>query len=353
MTLYDRVADLPLSIDDDDLSLRERETSSDFTRVTTVVALSGDGETGYGEDVTYDADEHHALADWDGRFPLAGTYEFDGFSETIGDLDLFPASDPEREGFRHYRRWAFESAALDLALKQEGRTLAEAFDRSYEPVRFVASTRLGDPPTVDRIDRLLDSNPDLEFKLDPTSDWDPDLIERLADTGRVRILDLKGQYEGTEVDQPPDAALYEQVIEAFPDALIEDPKLTDETRPLFEGHEERVTWDYPITGVASVEALPWEPAWLNIKPSRFGSVRSLLDTLDYCRERGIDMFGGGQFELDGGREQLHALASLFYPDSPNDVAPSGYNDPEPAAGLPTSPLEPPADGRGLRWSDGD
>lgn len=37
------------------------------------------------------------------------------------------------------------------------------------------------------------------------------------------------------------------MIEGFPDALIEDPALTDETRPLFDGHEERVTWDYPLT----------------------------------------------------------------------------------------------------------
>ena len=62
------------------------------------------------------------------------------------------------------------------------------------------------------------------------------------------------------------------------------------------------------------------------------------------------MFGGGQFELDVGREHLHAIASLFYPDAPNDIAPAGYNDPEPQDDLPTSPLGAPDNPRGLEWN---
>jgi hypothetical protein len=90
-----------------------------------------------------------------------------------------------------------------------------------------------------------------------------------------------------------------------------------------------------------VQALPWEPRWLNIKPSRFGTVESLFGTIDFARKRDIELYGGGQFELGVGREQVQALAALFYPDGPNDVAPGGYNDPELSAGLPTSPLDPP------------
>jgi hypothetical protein len=39
-----------------------------------------------------------------------------------------------------------------------------------------------------------------------------------------------------------------------------------------------------------------------------------------------------------GRDQIQHLASLFHPDAPNDVAPGAYNDPQPRAGLPVSPL---------------
>ena len=347
--LYDHVADLELRVDEYDLEQHERDTSSGFTRTTTVVSLHGDGETGQGEDVTYDNEAHYTLDDSSEEFPVTGEYTLDEFSEQISDVDLFVGNEPNQSIFRNYRQWAFGSAALDLALKQAGATLADRLDREYDPVRFVVSTRLQDPPTGDRIRDWLDRNPDLEFKLDPTSDWTAEVVDRLADTDAVRALDLKGQYHGTTVDQPADPDLYERVVEGFPDALIEDPELNDDTRPLFEGQEERVTWDYPIRSVETVEDLPWEPKWLNIKPSRFGSVKSLFDTIDYCRENDIGMFGGGQFELDLGREHIHAIASLFYPDAPNDVAPKEYNDPKPSSGLPSSPLSPPTSSQGIEW----
>ena len=352
MTLYDRVADLPLTVEDYDLSRLEGETSSDFTRVSTVFALQGPDTTGRGEDVTYDTDDHEALLEADpdfDRFPLAGEYTLDSFSSMLDDLDLFPTKEPEREVSRHYRRWALESAALDLALRQADETLASVLGRTYDPVSFVVSTRLGEPPTTDRIERALEVHGDLAFKLDPTPEWTPALAERVADLAPVRILDLKGLYEGTDVDSEPDPDLYDLVLETFPDAVIEDPALTDETRPLFDGHEGRVSWDYPITGVESVEDLPFEPEWLNIKPSRFGTVESLLDTVEYALEREIRLYGGGQFELGVGRRQLHALASAFYPDAPNDLAPRGYNTPEIQPDAPASPLSPPVESAGLDW----
>ena len=348
--LYDAVADLELSVDDYDLELLEGETSSDFTRTTTVVSLHGEGETGRGEDVTYENEEHYTLEDSTTRFPVTGEFTLDGLSDTLAETDLFDGDEPGQPIFRNYRRWAFESAALDLALKQADTNLAERLDRRYEPVRFVVSTRLEDPPKGDRVIDWLERNPDLEFKLDPTSDWTAETVERLAETEAVRVLDLKGQYHGTEVDQSADPELYERVVEGFPEAVIEDPDLNDETRPLFDGHENRVSWDYPIRSVETIEDLAWQPDWLNIKPSRFGSVKSLFETIDYCIENDISMYGGGQFELSVGRRQIQTLASVFYPDSPNDVAPRGYNKPEPDDDLPTSPLTPPSsEVRGIAW----
>jgi len=346
--LYDRVAELPVEIEETELSLRERETSSDFTRATTTISLHGADETGRGEDVTYETDLHHDLADA-GLPDLTGSYSLAEFSETVEERALFPTA-PEREDFYHYRRWGVESAALDLALRQADTDLAGVLDRSYDPVRFVVSTRLGEPPTFDRVADLRAVHDDLEFKLDPTPDWDDGLIAEVADTGRVRILDLKGQYEGTEVDQPADPDLYRRLVDAFPEAVLEDPALTDETEAALAGHEERVSWDLPIRGIDSLDSLPFEPEWLNIKPSRFGSVESLLDTIEYCLERDIQLYGGGQFELGVGRQHIQALASLFYPDGPNDVAPAGYNDPDLGDDLPASPLAPPETPVGLRWA---
>jgi hypothetical protein len=77
---------------------------------------------------------------------------------------------------------------------------------------------------------------------------------------------------------------------------------------------------------------------VNIKPSRFGSVARLFEAYDYCAERGIGAYGGGQWELGVGRGHIQLLAALFHPDTPNDVAPGGYNATEPPDGLPVSPL---------------
>ncbi|RRJ31284.1 enolase-like domain-containing protein [Halocatena pleomorpha] len=344
MALYEQLADLPVTIEEYDASLTERATSSGFTRTTTTIELHGENAVGYGEDVIYDTERHHSFVD-QLTTPPTGAYTHRTFSEAVGALDLAP--DPTD---RAYRRWGFESAALDLALKQAGTNFAAALDQEYDPIRFVVSTRLGDPPTFERVETLLEQYPSTEFKLDPTSEWTPDLIDRLAGTGRVRILDLKGHYEGTEVDQPPDLELYEQVLERFSEAIIEDPALTDETEELLAPHTERISWDAPIHGVTDIEALPFEPSVLNVKPSRFGSLESVLETIEYCKSNGIKMYGGGQFELGVGREHVHAIASLFYPDGTNDVAPAAYNDPNVTGSLPVSPLTPPEQSSGLGWS---
>ncbi len=50
------------------------------------------------------------------------------------------------------------------------------------------------------------------------------------------------------------------------------------------------------------------------------------------------MYGGGMGELGVARGQIQLLASLFSPDGPNDIAPSGFNALDPALDLETSPL---------------
>ncbi|MFB6135490.1 MAG: hypothetical protein ABEJ04_01900 [Halobacteriaceae archaeon] len=341
MSLYDAVADLPLVVESTSRSRREADTSSGFARVTTTFALSGEGVTGRGEDVTYAADDHDALADAPAdAFDLVGEHTLDSLSAHLDDVDLFPGREPERETFRDYRRWAVESAALDLALRQAGTDLGSALGRDYDPVRFVVSTRLGDPPTADRVHEWLSIDADLGFKLDATSDWDDDLVAELAATDAVRIVDLKGAYEGTDVDQAPDPDLYERVVGGFPDAAIEDPALTDETRPVVAPAADRVSWDAPVHSLSDFRERPLGGRWLNVKPSRFGSVASLLETVEWCLDSDVTMYSGGQFELGVGRAQLHELASLFYPDAPNDAAPRAYNEPEPSADVPSSPLAP-------------
>jgi hypothetical protein len=334
-SLWSSLADLRVRIDEYSVERRELAVSESFTRVTTTVVLHGDGETGEGEDVTYTASDHEHFPDGE---MLAGTWSLHDYSVRLGGLELFDA-EPQMAASRDYRRWAFEGAALDLALRQSGRSLADAVGREFRPVRFVASTRAEIAPY-----RAL--NPALEFKLDVAEDWDRALMERLAAIDRVRVLDLKAYYRNTSVDLAPDPALYRLVAECFPDVVIEDAWLEDGCREALAGAEDRLSFDAPIHSWADVGKLPLEPGWLNIKPSRFGTLQGLLECIEECEARGIRMYGGGQFELGPGRRQIQRLASVFYADAANDVAPSEYNEGSARAGLPPSPLPSP-DGPGF------
>jgi hypothetical protein len=338
-SLWKRIAELPLAIESFELERLELVISPEFTRVTTVIHLHGGGEEGVGEDVTYGVPDQTAFQVEGPRLPLAGTRTLEEFSALLDTLTLFP-EEPGMPAFRDYRRWALESAALDLALRQAGLSLAEALDREPQPVRYVASMRLGEPATLEPVQQWLELYPELRFKLDPTSSWTDGLVAELAMLGKVEVVDMKGQYKGTPVDQPPDPALYARVADGFPEAWIEDPALTPETDPVLEPHRDRVTWDAPIHSVDDVLALAFPPRMLNVKPSRFGPLRRLFGFYDWCADNGVSNYGGGQFELGPGRGQIQYLASLFHADAPNDVAPAGFNASF-QPGLPISPLGPP------------
>jgi hypothetical protein len=71
-------------------------------------------------------------------------------------------------------------------------------------------------------------------------------------------------------------------------------------------------WDVPIRCRHDIAALPVRPRMISMKPSRFGTVKALLDTYDYCARAGIGTYGGGQFEVGPGRPQIQLLASIFH-----------------------------------------
>ena len=327
MSFWDSVAGLELRVDGYTLARRESQTPSGWTRVTTVVEIDGGEVAGVGEDVTYEGESHDGVP---AGLALAGTWTFADFSLCLDGFEELA------EGFR---RWAFESAALDLALRQNGLGLGEALGRPERPVRFVVSTRANP-------ESWLAVAPELEFKLDAETAWDRDLLRGLRALDRVRVVDLKAYYTGTTVDLAPDPELYRAIAEELPDVVIEDAWLEDGCLEALAGAEDRLSFDAPVHSLADLNGLAVAPQWLNIKPSRFGTVRELFATIEAAEERGIQMYGGGQFELGPGRLHIQRLASVFYPDGPNDVAPSAYNEGEPRDGLQQSPLPAPS-GPGL------
>jgi L-alanine-DL-glutamate epimerase-like enolase superfamily enzyme len=354
MSTYDALADLTLTVDACELEGLEADVSSGFQRLTTVVHLQGAGHEGVGEDVVYSADDQRAFQAVGARggLPdLAGEWTLDALCDHVDALDLFFDAEPEHgDVSRLYRRWTFHGAALDLALRQAGRPLHEALGRAPAPLTFVVSLRLGEPASLEPLRSRLDAYPGLRFKLDATSAWTEEIIEALTETGAVDSVDFKAHYAHTPVDVTPDGALYRRVVAAFPDAWLEDPDLqTPEPAAALAGVHDRITWDAPIHSIADIQALAFTPRMVNVKPSRVGGLRSLCATYDYCAAHGIGAYGGGQFELGPGRGQAQYLASLFHPDTPNDLAPVGYNEASPPTGLPDSPLTPAPSRTGFRW----
>lgn len=338
MSLYARLASLPLQIEEVGCAALEQTTRQGWARRTTVIRLHGpDGTEGVGEDVTYIEDEQRGLMATARALPLTGHHTLDGFSRALDAIPLFVQT-PVVPAAQCYRRWALESAALDLALRQAGVSLAQALDRTPAPVRFVISMGLGDPPSLDAVRALRARDPTLRFKIDLGDGWTDELLGDLARLGCVEIVDFKGQYRGAFRGPLADPDLYRRVARALPDAWIEDPDLDKRLRPALAGCESRITWDAPIQSVADILQLEFPPGALNMKPSRFGLLSEALRAYEFCAGRGIAMYGGGQFELGPGRAQLQCLASIFHPDAANDVAPVVFHGATMPEELPRSPL---------------
>ncbi len=300
-----------------------------FERLTTVVALTGGEHVGRGEDVAYEPDtqhEHRATA----PFTLTGTATLAEWSSRLDDIALF-AAEPTNHASHDYRRWAYESALLDLGLRQAGTTVGALLGREPAPVRFCVSSGLGP-------DAWLAVDPAIEFKLDAGEDWTAERVAELEALDRVRVVDIKAHY-GDAWGLAPEAARHqlELVLTGMPDVVIEDPPVDDHALALLAGQLGRVAFDAPVHALADILHLP-QTGWMNIKPSRFGTIARLLEAIDHCERHDIRLYGGGQFELGVGRRQIQELAALFYPDGPNDVAPGAYNALTAEPGLPQSPL---------------
>jgi L-alanine-DL-glutamate epimerase-like enolase superfamily enzyme len=348
-SLWPRLAGLPLVIESCEYDRLNAVLAYESARVTTHVRLVGAGAGGLGEDVSPARDDGTTLHESRPSLPLAGEWTLAGFCDHLATLELWPAP-PEWEVARRFRNWAFESAALDLALRQAARSLHDVLGIQARPVRFVNSLGLGKQPSIEPLRRRLARSPGVRFKLDAEVTWAPDLVDEVAATGAVDTIDFKGHY-GFKVEDPVAlAALYDRVLAAFPDAYLEDPHDLPEIARRLGGRLERVSYDAPIRSAEDIGATPLAARVVNVKPSRIGGLRPLFEVYARCAKDGRPMYGGGMGEIGVGRGQIELLAALFHADAPNDVAPSAYNQDDPPTSLPASPLAPRPGATGFRWA---
>jgi len=113
-----------------------------------VVRLKGAGQEGVGEDVTPFEPAQLGFSRSEGELPVAGRWSVDSFAEHLEGLKLYPDGLLPPNFPTTFRRWAFESALLDLGLRQSGVSLQATLGRTPHPVEFVNSPMLGKTPSV-------------------------------------------------------------------------------------------------------------------------------------------------------------------------------------------------------------
>lgn len=280
--LADRLGELPVRIEG--LRCRSgRVALADYPggRPLTLVALSGAGQTGFGEHVAFTDGEQQT---------------FVHAVESALAAAAGPVATIVRAQAPAYTRAALESAVIDLALRQAGTSLRDLCGVEAAPFRWVTSFAAADPAA-----RARAAGGEVKVDVDPG--WTDEAMAALA-REPVAILDFK---EGGTPE------LVARLAALFPSALFEDPPAG--SRP------PRVARDRPLLSIADVEAAAARGEEVNLKAPRMGGVLTLLRARATAHAAGARAYLGGMFEAGPGREQARQLAALFCADAPNDLAP--------------------------------
>jgi L-alanine-DL-glutamate epimerase-like enolase superfamily enzyme len=292
--------DLPIAIEHarwerQDVSL---PSYPDGPRPSSSVHLEGGGRIASGEHVGWTGKAHDRFGGRVTGTLLRGSWALGRLSERLHDALPEP-----------YDRAAVEAAALALALAQNGTGLDDLLGVAAAPLRYVVSFDAASDPAPRMRDERR-SCATCEFKLDVDPAWKDEQLDRIADAGRVAVLDFKGF--GSERD-------HERFAQRFPEALLEDPfaPATIASVALWT----RSSVDAPIASAQDVRLIEPKPAAVNVKAARIGGVLEAIEAIAIARERGMDVYLGGMFEVGVGRRQSQSLAALLCPDGPNDVAP--------------------------------
>jgi hypothetical protein len=266
----------------------------DGPRPTSIVAISGRGATGYGENVAFTADEQRAFAH---RASSLLTLKQEG--TTVGHCIADDASPFERA--------ALQSALVDLAMRQQKLSLRDLCGGGVVPriaeLRWVTSfDRLSHPAVHVRAARAASRA--LEFKIDVDPTWSNTAIAELERQAGVVTFDFK---------DAGDADLARRLSARFPGVIFEDP-------PAGSRHD-LIARDRGLLTLADVEAAVGRGEIVNFKIPRLGGPIPTLEAIALAQKRNRSFYFGGMFEAGPGREQARQLAALLCSGAPNDLGP--------------------------------
>ena len=296
-----------------------------------------------GEDVIYDAEEQEQLPAR-GRRPRPRRVAHARLVLALAGLARsLPRRRPEHDAWRNYRRWGFESAALDLALRQAGRPLA----RGARPRAAAGHVRRLDrsaPPDPGRV-RGCWSAPGHALQARPDeASWDEALVERArrarrawtSSTSRRRTLARRRS-------DPAEPSSTGSSSRRCRHALIEDPDVCTSREgapmPRAAPRPDHLGRADPLGRRRRRAPVPAADAELEAVAVR-QSLQALLDFYDSCAERGIVALR---------RRPVRARPGPRADPVPGVAVPPGRAErrravrvqPDPVpAGLPGSPLPP-------------
>ena len=204
--LWSRLAGLALIVEGCEYDRLHAMFAYEFERVSTQLRLVGAGTDGLGEDVSVFREDGAALHETRPSLPLEGRVDA---SELLRPprraRAVAGASGVGRSATLSH--WAFESAALDLALRQAGPSLHDVLGLTPQPVRFVNSLGLGKEPSIEPVRRRLARSPGVRFKLDAEATWGPALVEEVAATGAVDTIVTTTGFGERTLAHPPSCRL--------------------------------------------------------------------------------------------------------------------------------------------------
>ena len=335
VSVYDRLAELPIEIESYELEDRDREYG-DFTRPSTIVHLRGGGQEGVGEDVVYDVLDHIAHRDAGPVLDLTGPGTLGELCELLGELDLFPGAPPDARalaplpplGVRVGRAGPRAAPGRAPAARGGGARPEAADLRLLDPAgrdrrgRAAVDDRAGPQAARQVPDAALQARP--RERLGRRADRGAE-----ADRGRSTCSTSRACTRARRSTSTPTRSCTGGSPTHSRTPTSRTPTSTRRRRRCWSRTPTAITWDAPLHSLADV--VERNSKAINSKPSRFGSLRELIVRLRALRAR-----GDRDLRRRAGRDQGPAAGrSSTWPRCSTPTPPT--MSPPPATTIPRSP----------------
>ena len=279
--------------------------------------------------------------------PLAGSWTLGSFSEHLGELDAVPRPAGARRrlaplpelGVRVGRARPRAAPGRPLARRRARARAAAAQLRGLDAARRVPGSE--EPETAGPHAARCSSATRHALQARPHQHLDPRADRGAGGHGRRRLARPQGPVQGHAGRRGDRPELYREADRGVPGRLARGPRHHRRDAP-----DPRAATATASPGTrrstrsTTCSALEWEPRMVNIKPSRVGLAGRARPRLRLLRASAASApTAAARPSSAWAATTSSTWPSLFHPDTPNDVAPRGFNPPSCPTGCPTSPIE--------------